>query len=216
MRNRDAARMSDEDAKLAWEKMGGLIPAIVQDRASGRLLMLGYMDRAALAATRQSGFATFYSRSRQRLWEKGETSGHRLRVAAIRPDCDGDALLVLAEPSGPTCHLGSVSCFGDAALDGPGWFAELLAIVGERAACVDEASYTRELLASGPERIAQKIGEEGVEVALAAVGGSPGRCAEEVADLVYHLTVLMQAVGFGWSDVVAVLQDRHRASGRSA
>lgn len=215
MRDRNAPLTDADDAALAWEKMGGLLPALVQDAASGRVLMLGYMDRDALAATRKSGLATFYSRSKKRLWQKGETSGNHLRVERIHADCDDDALLLLAEPAGPTCHLGSVSCFGADGPHGPGWLADLSAIVRDRAASPDPSSYTSQLLDKGVERIAQKIGEEGVEVALAAVGSDPQQCVEEVADLVYHLAVLMQAKGFVWSDVIAVLQDRHETRVRA-
>ncbi len=214
MRDRNAPLTPADASALAWDKMEGLLPTIVQDRASGRVLMLGYMDREALDVTWRSGFATFYSRSRQRLWQKGETSGNRLRVERIHADCDGDALLVLAEPAGPTCHLGSASCFGDEALNGPGWLADLSAVVQARAASADESSYTRQLLAAGVERIAQKIGEEGVEIALAAVSGNAGRCAEEIADLLYHVSVLMSARGFGWDDIVEILQTRHQPSER--
>lgn len=193
---------------LAWDKMDGLLPAAVQDAASGRLLMLGYMDRAALAATLDSGFATFFSRSRGRLWQKGETSGNRLAVREVYGDCDGDALLVLAEPEGPTCHEGTRSCFAGEP-DGPGWLAELSRVVGERARSGPDTSYTRWLLKEGSERIAQKVGEEGVEVALAAVTRDTAGTAEEMADLLYHLTVLMEARGFGWTDVISVLRKRH-------
>ena len=210
MRDRNAPLTELPADGLAWDKMGGLLPVTVQDVASGRVLMLGYMDRAALAATEESGFATFYSRSKQRLWQKGETSGNRLRVEAIHADCDSDALLLVAEPAGETCHLGAISCFGDAALEGPGWLADLSQIVRRRAASGDSSSYTRQLVDDGVERIAQKIGEEGVEVALAAVTAGPDRCAEEVADLLFHLTVLMEARGFGWAEVIHVLQQRHR------
>ena len=216
MWDRNAPVNDIADTRLAWDKMDGLLPAIVQDRASGRVLMLGYMSPEALSATRESGFATFYSRSKGRLWQKGETSGNRLRVTAIHGDCDGDALLLLAEPAGPTCHLGLVSCFGDQAVEGPGWLADLQSVVRERAQSGDVASYTRQLLDGGPERIAQKIGEEGVEVALAAAAGDPRRCAEEVADLLYHLAVMMQVQGFDWVDVIAILKDRHRSSARSS
>jgi phosphoribosyl-ATP pyrophosphohydrolase/phosphoribosyl-AMP cyclohydrolase len=171
--------------------------------------MLGYMDREALAATLSSGFATFYSRSKQRLWQKGETSGNRLRVASVHEDCDSDALLVLAEPEGPTCHLGTRSCFGGEGPEGPGWLAKLSSVVAARAAAPGEASYTSRLLAEGLPKIAQKIGEEGVEVALAAVTRDTEGCAEEIADLLYHLAVLMEARGFGWEEVVAVLRQRH-------
>jgi phosphoribosyl-ATP pyrophosphohydrolase/phosphoribosyl-AMP cyclohydrolase len=208
MRDRNAPLTEADIAGLAWEKMDGLLPAAVQDRGTGELLMLGYMDRDALAATLSTGFATFFSRSKGRLWQKGETSGNRLRVASVHEDCDGDALLVRADPEGPTCHLGTQSCFGGGA-EGPGWLAELSRIVAHRAAAGDEASYTARLLAEGPARIAQKVGEEGVEVALAAVTRDAAGCAEETADLLYHLTVLMEARGFGWEDVIGVLRQRH-------
>jgi phosphoribosyl-ATP pyrophosphohydrolase/phosphoribosyl-AMP cyclohydrolase len=169
------------------------------------------VDREALATTLETGFATFYSRSKERLWQKGETSGNRLRVAAVHEDCDADTLLIVADPEGPTCHLGTDSCFGDEGQAGPAWLAELSRIVAFRAAAGDESSYTVRLLAEGPAKIAQKVGEEGVEVALAAVTRDAGGCAEEVADLLYHLTVLMQARGFGWEEVVAVLRSRHSA-----
>lgn len=208
MRDRNAPLSAGDIDTLAWGKMDGLLPAAVQDRASGRLLMLGYMSREALAATLASGLVTFFSRSKQRLWQKGESSGNVLRLVSVHEDCDGDALLVLADPEGPTCHLGTQSCFGGEP-DGPGWLAELSRIVAARAASDDESSYTRKLLNSGVERIAQKIGEEGTEVALAAVTRDSKGCAEEAADLLYHLAVLMSARDFGWKDVMAVLRKRH-------
>jgi phosphoribosyl-ATP pyrophosphohydrolase/phosphoribosyl-AMP cyclohydrolase len=209
MRDRNAPLTTEMIADLAWDKMDGLLPAVVQDHNSGRLLMLGYMDRAALTATLDSGLATFFSRSKARLWQKGETSGNRLRVQAVHTDCDSDALLVLADSEGPTCHLGTASCFAGAGLDGPGWLTDLSAIVHQRATADADSSYTRRLLDEGPARIAQKVGEEGVEVALAAVTRDAAGCAEEVADLLYHLTVLMEARGFGWTEVIAVLRARH-------
>lgn len=212
MRDRNAPLTGPAIAGLDWGKMDGLLPAIVQHRRSGRVLMLGYMTREALDATLETGFATFFSRSKRRLWQKGETSGDRLAVGAVFADCDGDALLVLAAPQGPTCHTGTVSCFGDEALEGPGWLGDLAAIVRARAGSDDEGSYTRRLLGEGTARIAQKVGEEGVEVALAAVTRGPGECAEEIADLLYHLTVLMQALDLGWEEVVAKLAARHAAS----
>ena len=213
MRDRNAPLTELDLAGLAWDKMDGLIPAVVQDRESGAVLMLGYMDRAALEATLHDGFATFFSRSKGRLWQKGETSGNRLRVASVQEDCDGDALLVRAEPEGPICHLGTASCFGGAS-EGPGWLTELSRIVARRAADGDPSSYTARLLGEGPQRIAQKIGEEGVEVALAAVSRDEAGCAEEVADLAYHLAVLMEARGFDWTDVVRVLRGRHSDRGQ--
>ena len=209
MRDRNTPLNKADIEALAWDKMEGLLPAVVQDRRSGRLLMLGYMNREALGMTLETGLATFYSRSKQRLWTKGETSGNRLRVAAVHEDCDADALLVLADPEGPTCHLGSESCFGTGEPEGPAWLATLSRIVAARHSGMDESSYTVRLLGEGPARIAQKIGEEGVEVALAAVTRDAAGCAEETADLLYHLAVLMEARGFGWEDVIAVLRRRH-------
>ncbi|MEO7277047.1 MAG: bifunctional phosphoribosyl-AMP cyclohydrolase/phosphoribosyl-ATP diphosphatase HisIE [Sphingomicrobium sp.] len=208
MRDRNAPLTQADIGTLAWDKMGGLLPALVQDGRTGRMLMLGYMNREALAATLDTSLATFFSRSRQRLWQKGETSGNQLIVRGLFSDCDNDALLVLADPNGPTCHLGTPSCFA-AELTGPAWLSELSAIIAERARSGDPLSYTRRLLDEGPERIGKKIGEEGVEVALAGVSRDSAGCAEEVADLIYHVSVLMEARGFGWEDVIARLQERH-------
>jgi len=209
MRDRNAPLSAAHIDALAWDKMGGLLPAAVQDARSGRLLMLGYMNRDAMAATLSSGFATFFSRSKGRLWMKGETSGNRLRVLGVHEDCDADALLVSAVPEGPVCHLGTASCFGGEGPSGPGWLEELARIVHARAGSDAPSSYTRQLLGEGIARIAQKVGEEGVEVALAAVTRDEAGCAEEVADLVYHLTVLMEARNMGWEQIVAVLRGRH-------
>jgi phosphoribosyl-ATP pyrophosphohydrolase/phosphoribosyl-AMP cyclohydrolase len=211
MRDRNTPLTPGDLEGLAWTKMDGLLPAVVQDPATGAVLMLGYMDRAALEATLASGLVTFFSRSKRRLWTKGETSGNRLRAAAVHADCDSDALLVLARPEGPTCHLGTPSCFA-LEPEGAGWLAVLAGIVAERAAAPPERSYTARLIASGPARIAQKIGEEGVEVALAAVTRDSAGCAEEIADLVYHLNVLMESRGLGWADVTAILRARHQAA----
>jgi phosphoribosyl-ATP pyrophosphohydrolase/phosphoribosyl-AMP cyclohydrolase len=208
MRDRNAPLTAGEIHSLAWDKMEGLLPAAVQDRSTGRLLMLGYMNREALEVTLSSGLVTFFSRSKQRLWQKGESSGNVLRLGSVHEDCDGDALLVLADPEGPTCHLGTTSCFA-AEPEGPAWLGELSRIVAERAASGDDSSYTRKLIDRGIERIAQKIGEEGVEIALAAVTRDANGCAEEIADLLYHLTVLMEVRDFGWGQVVRVLKSRH-------
>jgi phosphoribosyl-ATP pyrophosphohydrolase/phosphoribosyl-AMP cyclohydrolase len=200
---------ADLDA-IAWAKMSGLLPAVVQDADSGQVLMLGYMDRAALTATLATGFATFFSRSKGRLWQKGETSGNRLAVQAVLADCDDDALLIRAVPEGPACHLGTTSCFGADGPTGVGFLGKLARIVHERGSADPSESYTARLFAEGLQRIAQKVGEEGVEVALAAVSRDAAGCTEEVADLVYHLTVLMEAKGFDWDDVAEVLAERHR------
>ena len=210
MRDRNAPLIRSDLDALAWDKMDGMLPAVVQDAGTGQVLMLGYMDRAALEATLASGFATFFSRSKQRLWQKGETSGNRLAVQAVLADCDADALLIRAIPEGPTCHLGTASCFSESGPEGVGFLAKLARIVHERALANPADSYTARLLAEGPQRVAQKIGEEGVEVALAGVARDAEGCTEEVADLVYHLTVLMEAKGFDWDDVATVLAARHR------
>jgi phosphoribosyl-ATP pyrophosphohydrolase/phosphoribosyl-AMP cyclohydrolase len=215
MRDRNAPLSANDIEALDWGKMDGLLPAVVQDRVSGRVLMVGYMNADALGATLESEFVTFFSRSKQRLWQKGESSGNRLRLSAAFADCDDDALLMIADPDGPTCHTGTISCFGNEALDGTGWLGHLSAIVHQRAASGDAGSYTRKLLAEGPARIAQKVGEEGVEVALAAVTRDANGCAEETADLLYHLTVLMEAKGFGWAEVIDFLKARHSAASSS-
>lgn len=209
MRDRDAPLTAADLDSLAWSKMDGLLPAIVQDAATAQLLMLGYMNREALAATLESGFVTFFSRSRGALWRKGETSGNHLALRSIRADCDDDALLVRADPAGPTCHLGTASCFSSSEPAGPAWLGKLERIVRQRAAAPPNESYTARLLAAGLPRIAQKVGEEGVEIALAAVTRDDVGLAEEAADLLYHLGVLLHARGLGWEDLVKVLQARH-------
>jgi len=190
---------------LDWDKQGGLVPAVVQDASSHRVLMLGYMSRESLQATVDTGLATFYSRSRQRLWTKGESSGHRLRVVGLEADCDADALLLRVEPEGPTCHLGRTSCFASA----PGsHLGTLDALVARRAASMPEGHYTTRLLAGGVRRVAQKVGEEGVETALAAVAEDDAALLGEAADLAYHLLVLLRARGLGLADVERVLEAR--------
>jgi phosphoribosyl-ATP pyrophosphohydrolase/phosphoribosyl-AMP cyclohydrolase len=198
----------EEIAGLAWEKQGGLLPAVVQDAGTGRVLMLGYMDRAALEATLANGRVTFYSRSKQRLWMKGETSGDVLELVRLEADCDADTLLVQARPHGPTCHLGRDSCFPEA----PGSFlAELDALVQARERERPAGSYTTSLFEGGVRRISQKVGEEGVETALAGVAQDDDALLGEAADLVFHLTVLLRARGLGLADVERVLRQRHAA-----
>ena len=195
-----------DPATLDWEKMDGLMPAIVQDAASGDVRMLGYMNREALDATIASGKVTFYSRSKKRLWVKGETSGNMLHLVDVRTDCDGDALLVRARPAGPTCHTGTDSCFG---VSEPAHFLDSLeARLRTRAAADPSDSYTARLMAEGMKRIAQKVGEEGVESALAAVAGDKAETTSEVADLAYHVTLLLIASGLAWGDVAAELERR--------
>lgn len=212
MRDRNAPLSATDISSLDWDKMDGLIPAVVQDRISGRVLMVGYMNADALRTTIDGALVTFFSRSKKRLWQKGESSGNRLHMRAVYADCDNDSLLVIADADGPTCHTGTLSCFGEEALYGAAWLGHLSTIVRERAVGGDANSYTRKLLAQGPARIAQKVGEESVEVALAAVTSDAADCAEEAADLLYHLAVLMEAKGFGWSEVVDLLKARHSAA----
>ncbi|WP_374011722.1 bifunctional phosphoribosyl-AMP cyclohydrolase/phosphoribosyl-ATP diphosphatase HisIE [Pseudoxanthomonas koreensis] len=203
---------------LDWDKTDGLLPAIVQDADSLRVLMVGYMDREALRVTQGTGLVTFFSRSKQRLWTKGESSGHVLELVGMQADCDSDALLVLARPRGPTCHLQRASCFPSApavsATAVPhgevGFLAELDALVAVRASQRPEGSYTTRLFEAGVRRIAQKVGEEGVETALAGVAQNDEQLLGESADLIYHLVVLLHSRGLSLADAVQVLAQRHR------
>jgi phosphoribosyl-ATP pyrophosphohydrolase/phosphoribosyl-AMP cyclohydrolase len=196
-----SAWKSDTIERIDWAKGKGLVPAIVQDADGGTVLMLGYMNRAALAATLASKQVTFFSRSRGTLWTKGETSGHFLETVSVEADCDGDALLVSARPRGPTCHRGTASCFS-------GVMAQLDATIALRANTSAKTSYTRRLLESGIKRVAQKVGEEGVETALAAIDEPDQALLGEAADLVYHLLVLLRARGLGLADLEEVLRTR--------
>jgi len=201
--------------ELDWSKSGGLLPAIVQDADSGAVLMLGYMNREALAATQSSGRVTFWSRSKQRLWTKGETSGHFLQVRDMAADCDADTLLILATPHGPVCHLGTPSCFGDsppqAAVGRIGFLATLEGVIAERLSTRPEGSYTAKLMAEGTRRIAQKVGEEGLELALASVAQPDDEVVAEAADLLYHLMLLLKARHLSLPRVVAELEARHES-----
>lgn len=201
-------------ARLDWSKGDGLLPAVVQHWLSGEVLMLGYMNAAALAHTLSSGQVTFFSRSKQRLWTKGESSGHVLALKSARVDCDGDTLLVQAEPLGPTCHLGTSSCFGEHAQVSPplGFLATLDRLVEQRHEERPAGSYTTRLFEGGIRRIAQKVGEEGVETALAAVAQDDEALLGEAADLIFHLMVALRARGLSTSDVCRVLEARHRSS----
>jgi phosphoribosyl-ATP pyrophosphohydrolase/phosphoribosyl-AMP cyclohydrolase len=194
--------------ELAWDKQNGLLPAVVQDAATLSVLMLGYMNREALRITLETRRATFYSRSRASLWTKGESSGNTLDVVRVASDCDRDTLLLLARPHGPTCHLGTRSCFSPHSASS--MLGELDAIIAARVRERPANSYTMKLLESGIVRIAQKVGEEGVEVALAAVTGDDAQLLGESADLIYHLIVLLRARGLSLRDVEAVLEQRQR------
>ncbi|HQX64931.1 MAG: bifunctional phosphoribosyl-AMP cyclohydrolase/phosphoribosyl-ATP diphosphatase HisIE [Dokdonella sp.] len=203
--------MSEVDAidSLDWAKGDGLLPAIVQHWSSGEILMLGYMNREALAATRAGGRVTFFSRSRQRLWCKGETSGNQLLLKSLHVDCDADSILVRAEAVGPTCHLGTPTCFADAPALPLGFLSILDALVEARQAERPAASYTTRLFDAGLHKIAQKVGEEGVETALAGVVQGDPELLGEAADLLFHLLVLLRARGLALAQVVDLLQSRH-------
>jgi phosphoribosyl-ATP pyrophosphohydrolase/phosphoribosyl-AMP cyclohydrolase len=193
---------------IDFAKGDGLVPAIVQDADTLQVLTLAYMDRAALDETIASGEATFFSRSRGGRWRKGETSGNRLRVVSITPDCDSDALVLAVRPMGPACHLGTTSCFGTETAPGIGRIAVLERTIAERAAADPETSWTARLIAQGPKRVAQKVGEEGVETALAGAAGLDEEVASEAADLVYHLLVLLRSRHMVFQDVLDVLARR--------
>jgi len=202
-------------SRLDFSKGDGLLPAIIQHAGTGAVLMLGYMNAEALELTQARGRVVFYSRSRQTLWEKGETSGHTLTVEAIRTDCDADTLLITARPLGPTCHEGTATCFGDEPLTGAtrlGFLAQLAGIIEQRAGAAHEHSYTAKLFAAGTARMAQKVGEEGVEVALAAVTQDDDKLLSECADLLFHLLVLLKSRKLSLEDVVAQLASRHVAA----
>lgn len=210
MRNRNAPLTPADIDGLAWEKMGGLLPAVVQDRKTLQLLMLAYVNREALEETLQGGRAVFYSRSRREIWRKGDTSDAFLENAQVFADCDSDALLILADPAGPACHLGTESCFTEEAAPGLGWLGALERIIDARAAEGGEESYTRKLLSEGAKRVAQKVGEEGVETALAGAAGDDDELLEESADLLFHLMALLKARGLTLGDVASRLRTRHR------
>jgi phosphoribosyl-ATP pyrophosphohydrolase/phosphoribosyl-AMP cyclohydrolase len=198
---------------LDWDKGGGLLPAIVQDAGSGAVLMLGYMNREALAATRATGRVTFWSRSKGRLWTKGETSGHSLEVREIAADCDGDTLLILADPKGPACHKGTPTCWGEnppeSMAQRVAFLGQLERVIAQRIATRPPGSYTAKLLAEGTRRIAQKVGEEGLELALAGVAQSDPEIIGEAADLLYHMLLLLKVKGLSLSQVIVELETRH-------
>lgn len=209
--------MTPEDCgRLDWAKGDGLLPAIVQHARTGRVLMLGYMNEASLRETLSCGRVVFYSRSRQSLWTKGETSGHFLEVVDVSTDCDVDAILVLADPLGPTCHNGTESCFADAAPTDAqrlAFLALLENIIANRIADQPEGSYTARLFADGPGRIAQKVGEEGVETALAAVTRDDDGLVNECADLLFHLLLLLKSRDLSLERVADELRARHASTG---
>ena len=196
--------------QIDWKKGGGLAPAIVQHADTGEVLMLGYMNAKALDETQEKGLVTFWSRSKERLWTKGETSGNTLALVSVATDCDADAILVRARPAGPTCHTGSHTCFGEAPGPDIGFLGELQHIIDSRADDAPKDSYTAKLLSKGVLKCAQKVGEEGVETALAATVHDKEELKNEAADLLYHLTVLLQASDMSLNDALDVLRERHK------
>ncbi|ASG07157.1 bifunctional phosphoribosyl-AMP cyclohydrolase/phosphoribosyl-ATP diphosphatase [Vibrio anguillarum] len=204
-----AAALSE---RIDWNKVDGLVPAIVQDFQSSQVLMMGYMNQDALQKTAQTGQVTFFSRSKQRLWTKGETSGHVLQLKNMALDCDNDTLLVKVNPIGPTCHTGTTTCWDNDAQEESQmvWLHQLEQLLAARKSADPDSSYTASLYARGTKRISQKVGEEGVEVALAATSGDKAELVCESADLIYHLLVLLQDQGLALSDVIDKLKERHR------
>lgn len=205
----EAVFLNDEQRnQLDWEKTDGMLPVVVQHAVSGEVLMLGYMNQDALQVTEESGKVTFFSRTKQRLWTKGESSGHFLNVVSITPDCDNDTLLILVNPIGPTCHLGTSSCFSPTVSDWT-FLYQLEQLLAERKHADPDSSYTARLYASGTKRIAQKVGEEGLETALAATVHDREELTNEAADLMYHLLVLLQDQDLDLATIINRLKDRH-------
>ncbi|CEK10444.1 bifunctional phosphoribosyl-AMP cyclohydrolase/phosphoribosyl-ATP diphosphatase HisIE [Legionella hackeliae] len=194
---------------LNWKKMDGLLPAIIQDNRTGKVLMLGYMNEEALAITLETKQVTFFSRSKQRLWRKGETSHNTMQVDFIAADCDGDSLLVQVTPAGPACHLGLASCFQPIESQF-NFLHELIQLIAQRSKNSNPSSYTTQLLTSGVARCAQKVGEEAVETVIAAVGNQQEELISEASDLLFHLLVLLQACEISFYDLITCLQQRHR------
>lgn len=196
--------------EIDFEKMNGLVPAIIQDATTARVLMLGYMNKEALDKTLATGKVTFFSRSRQCLWTKGETSGNFLHLVSIESDCDHDTLLVKAHPDGPVCHTGTDTCWGEKNEGNPLLFlTELQNFIEKRHEEMPEGSYTTSLFKDGLNRMAQKVGEEALEAVIEAVGGTDERLVYEGSDMLYHLIVLLTAKGLRIEDLAAELQTRH-------
>ena len=200
--------MSD---KMDFSKLNGLLPAIIQDAATGKVLMLGFMNEEALELTRKEGRVCFYSRSKQRLWIKGETSGNFLYVEEILEDCDRDTLLIKVRPAGPVCHTGSDTCFDEEnRMEKLSFLQELQDLIDQRKQEMPEGSYTTSLFSSGINRVAQKVGEEAVELVIEAKDDNDTLFLNEAADLVYHLLVLLTEKGHSIAEVASILEDRHR------
>lgn len=195
---------------IDFKKMGGLVPAIVQDALSGKVLMQGYMNEEALAKTNETNMVTFFSRSKNRLWTKGETSGNFMELVSIAVDCDRDSILVKANPRGPVCHTGADTCFEEVNSSKTGFIDQLRAIIKDRKNNPTDKSYTASLFAKGINKVAQKVGEEAVEIVIEAKDDNKELFMGEAADLLYHYLVLLEAKGYELDEVMDVLIDRHQ------
>ena len=198
------------ELKIDFDKCGGLVPAIIQDAQTKVVLMLGYMNQEALKMTQETGLVTFFSRSRQCLWTKGETSGNYLHLVDIKVDCDNDTLLVQATPDGPTCHTGTDTCWGEENKLNPLLFlSELSDFIEKRHEEMPEGSYTTSLFKDGLNRMAQKVGEEALELVIEATNGTNDRLIYEGSDMLYHLIVLLTSKGLRIEDMAKELMERH-------
>ena len=195
---------------IDFSKEDGLVPAIIQDNNTGKVLMLGYMNEAALEQTLDSGKVTFFSRSKQRLWTKGETSENFLNLVSISPDCDQDALLVKVNPEGPTCNLGDDTCWEESNENNLQFLGHLTEVIKERRQKSPEESYVARLFSKGINKVAQKVGEEAVEVVIEAKDSDDNLFLNESADLLFHYMMLLEAKGFTLNDVISVLKERHK------
>lgn len=202
--------MNEETMQLDFDKMGGLVPAIVQDDVTQKVLMLGFMNPEAVRKTIDTGRVTFFSRTKGRLWTKGEESGHFLLVKSIQKDCDNDTLLIKTHPCGPVCHTGADTCFGETNRDDMAFITYLQDFIEQRKAEMPEGSYTTSLFNSGVNRMAQKVGEEAVETVIEATNGSDERLIYEASDLLYHLIVLLTSKGYRIEDLARELKKRHK------
>ncbi|WP_217694742.1 bifunctional phosphoribosyl-AMP cyclohydrolase/phosphoribosyl-ATP diphosphatase HisIE [Algoriphagus marinus] len=202
--------LEEENMNIDFNKMNGLVPAIVQDALSGKVLMQGYMNEAALAKTKETGKVTFYSRSKERLWTKGETSGNFMELVSMAGDCDGDSILIQANPLGPVCHTGSDTCFNEINSSKTGFIDQLRAIIKDRKNNPSDQSYTASLFAKGINKIAQKVGEEAVEIVIEAKDDNKDLFLGEAADLLFHYLVLLEAKEIELDEVMEVLIERHK------
>lgn len=198
--------------ELDFEKMNGLIPAIIQDNYTQKVLMLGFMNKEAYEKTMKTGKVTFFSRTKNRLWTKGEESGNFLHVVSVKADCDNDTLLIMVHPGGPVCHKGTDTCWGDKNEQDIMFLKELQDFIDRRRQEMPEKSYTTSLFNSGVNKMAQKVGEEAVETILEACNGTDERLIYEGADLLYHLIVLLTYKGYRIEDLARELKERHSAT----